>query len=186
MSSLLVASKLDDFLSEKEVFLDTDFLLSLYKSKQFLAEVVPYLIESYPIIDSFVSFEFLRNVVSLKEIEARKKFLADEIFYPFVEAPAKFEQVKTNALILSGIYHHDKSDGAGPIDLFIAARTMLGGGRQCILTGNKKHFPSCVFDVIAIFSWESKKEITQTYLIKFNQEKVDECLEKIKRDLHES
>jgi len=77
-----------------------------------------------------------------------------------------FLKIKENALILSRIYAHHKIYSASVIDLLLAGRAMYHRYRPLILTGNKKDFPSCVFNIETVFTWENEvtNQVKQYYL----------------------
>jgi len=58
---------------------------------------------------------------------------------------------------------------------------MLHGTNRILITGNKKDFPSCVFDTVGIICIEEKSNgsIKPFTAIRLNYDKFDDCYEKL-------
>ena len=102
-----------------------------------------------------------------------------------------FPKLSANALLLSKIFAHQNlskknsnSKAISFVDLYLSSLLMYLKNKAVLITGNKKHFPSCIFDVIGVINFEGEDEgIRALSIVEFNQEKFDGCyssLEKLK------
>lgn len=89
-------------------------------------------------------------------------------------------------MLLSKIFAHQSNHHASSIvDLFLASNLMYLKNATMLITGNKKDFPSCVFDTMGVMNYEEttnkgEEKIQAFYLIKFNENKFDACYKKLK------
>lgn len=167
----------------KYIYLDNDFLRALSENAGFAKNIYKLLIKSHLVIDNLVRLEFLRDIFIPNQKENKEKFISNNFF----EAPAlcseTFIKLQENALLLSRIYKHQIQEKhkniackASPVDLLLAARIMLNCEKELLITGNKKDFPSSIFDVIRILPYECKQgNIIPFCIIKFNKNKFDKC-----------
>ncbi|HYD35040.1 MAG TPA: hypothetical protein VD999_03145 [Vitreimonas sp.] len=190
---LFYDQRITSLVQDKYIFLDNDFLSLLFTNEEAFREAYSCLAGSYFLLDSLTIFEFLRNIFVPKERKIREKFLASSlgntsVFFLATDHNDIYIKTRENALILSKIYAHQgingnkKSGGPGPIDLFLAAKLMIYSKRNHLLiTGNKKDFPTVIFDTLSILNIEDKNSGTMRCysLVSFNQEKFDDCFEKL-------
>lgn len=123
------------------IFCDADFLTILFKSEEFLTEVLPLFSEKFLVIDVFTKLEFLRDVFLTEQRNFKEQFLSKR-FVTAEHHQEIFNALYTNALILSRIYAHRKRTGASLVDLLLAARLMRASKNSVLITGNAKDFPS--------------------------------------------
>lgn len=158
------------------IFCDNDFLSMLFNNEDFLIELLGLLNEKSLFIDSYTRIEFLRDVSVPKSLQIKEEFLGS-----FIEAEDHvdiYKTIKNNALILSYLYAHNKRAGASLIDLFLAARMMGASYRSYIVTGNKKDFPSFIFDTISVINYEQKDgSMRAISILQFNKDKFEKTYE---------
>ncbi len=99
-------------------------------------------------------------------------------------------QTRKIALELSSIYaSQKKAQGASLTDLFLAAQLAKTGDKCALLTGNRKDFPSIMFDVVSIFNIETNEDGIKSFsLLKLNDtnyQKYKENLAKIDNKIRE-
>ena len=181
--TFFVSANFQQNLLGKRIYLDNDFLGTLYYDEELLTEIFHYTFEqSTLMIDPLTRFEFLRSIFI--DVTNRENFILQEIFVIALNHPEIFSKIQDNALILSKIYAH-KNNGvkASLVDLFLAGRIMLEPPLSTkIITANKKDFPSCIFDIDGTISKVNKDESVQTYcLLSFNQEKFDKAQKELKK-----
>lgn len=156
---LLSNKDLNGILTNQYVLLDGDFLGKLYEDEEFLGEFVSLLSKSSLMLDPMVAFEFLRDVFDPEYRKQKEKFLDDEIFNKTNNHQNVFLKIQENALLLSKIYaHKNKSKGVSTSDLYLASRIFQLPSNSVLITGNKKHFPSCVFSVVGVINVEDQKD----------------------------
>ena len=64
----------------------------------------------------------------------------------------------------------------------LASVLMYLNGKSVLITGNKKDFPSCVFDIVSVLNFEAADgNVRAISIIKFNQEKFDECYKSLEK-----
>ena len=169
------------------VFLDNDFLGIIFEDDELLRTSMQLLSGSYITIDGFTRLEFLRDVW-LPEIRDKKElFLANtDIFSPVAEHQIIFEAMRENALELSRLYAHKKRAGVSMVDLLLAGRAMMIE-HSIIITGNKKDFPSFIFDVVGVTNFEQNDGTMRSIsAVKFNRTKYAECVEAYRKVLGRS
>ena len=167
--------------------LDNDFLGALF-SDNFLFLAMKDLLNDYPFVyDNLTSFEFFRDIFVPNQIELREKFLSKDIFFPLTDHQEIYTKTQTNALILSKIYAQNDSklkikNTASFVDIYMASRLMSLGSKYLLITGNKKDFPSYIFDTKGIIVNEEANGFMRNYsLLAFNPDKFDKCFEELGR-----
>jgi hypothetical protein len=172
MIELHATSDIQNTLSNNYLLPDNDFLSELYKNINFLKKFIEYSSRSNILLESMVAFEFLRDVFDPKYRQAKEKFLDNEFFNKTTNHVSIFNKIQDSALLLSKIYaHQGKSKGVSNTDLYLAARMMSLPKNSLLITGNKIHFPSCIFTLVTIISlYDSISENVQNYyVLKFDQ-----------------
>lgn len=160
----------------KYIYPDNDFLGQLYEHEEVFEDFIGFLPDAALIIDPFIELEFRRDVFLPEQKDLKEKFINNPLFLPASDHQSQYMKVKTNALLLSQIYAHQSQHGASLSDLFLAGRLMLNPEAGFIITGNRKDFPSCIFNNGAILNLESDNGTSQPfYLIEFDIKKFDEC-----------
>lgn len=170
-------------LSGKYIFLDNDFLGKLYSDEYVLAQCIDKFKTSYLAIDDFNKFEFLRDVFLPQQRTLKEQFLSLEIFYPVEFHQETLRKIYDNALLISQIYSHaNHNKGWGTVDLLLAGRIVYHYKNSVLITGNRKHFSSVLFDTVGLLNTESQDGTVQTfYIIALNKEKFDKAVEKLNR-----
>lgn len=167
-------------LSGSYLFFDSAFVIALLQDEEFMASFFEKAQGCDFYIDTFVEFELLRGAYA-SQLLTRKEFLSkwtDRV----ILHPELMTALIDNALVLSRIYAHQKSNGenasksASFVDLFLAAQLMKHAGRSYLITPNKKDFPSCIFDVdgTIVYVPEGGSPTTH-FVLSFNKAKFDEC-----------
>lgn len=172
----------------KYIYLDNDFLKALSEDDNFAQSIYRLLAKGYLAIDNLVRLEFLRDIFIPDQREEKEKFIINNNFFKqSILHPETFIEQQNNALLLSRMYQQQiqktkKNTGchASPVDLLLASRIMLNYERELLITGNKRDFPSCIFDIIHIFPHELPQgNIVPFCLIKFNKNKFDKCFKEL-------
>lgn len=166
-------------LSGKYILVDNDFLSFLFEDGEHLYETLKIFTESFLTIDPFTKLEFLRDVFVPQNRRFKEDFIShEEVFCHAESHPEIFNQIQENALLLSKVFAHNRSgkSGCSTVDLLLAGRAMLQCESSAIITGNKKDFPSSVFDTNGILSYETKEGNIRSFsVIAFNKEKYLAC-----------
>jgi len=181
---VVVDADVSKFLSSRYIYFDNDFLSILYRGVEVFNKVMPLFIDSFLFVDPFTRFEFLRGIYVPGEKEPMEKFIDSEAFTQPTNNNQIFQNIQTNALQLSLIYSHKGfPKGAGTIDLLLAGRLMTQANfKPLLVTGNKKDYPSCVFDTKSIISIEQNDGQMKPYcIVEFNQNKLEKCLSDLKQ-----
>jgi len=174
---MILAPRIDsDDLRGKYIFFDNDFLGSIFSDPELLKNSLT-LIDGYRVIDGFTRLEFLREVWIPEIREEKEKFLNSDIFSPVIEHQELFRQVRENALELSRLYAHEnngsRKGSVSIVDLLLAG-TLMFYPNSVLITGNKKDFPSCIFDTKGVFNFEQGDgNMRAISLVKFNQDKFE-------------
>lgn len=180
----IISSEFKEKLSGKWIFLDNDFLSALFKEKELFQQAIKLLTYGNLIIDSLTAFEFLRDIYVPQERILREQFISKSIFIPAINQWQVLSKIQENALLLSKIYSHNgiSKKKSSLVDLFLAARLMLNTN-SLLITGNKKDFPSCIFDTLGVLNYEQTGDgsIRAFSLIEFNRKKFDECYSKLEK-----
>ena len=157
--------------SGKLVYFDNDILFLFFTYIELNDGVFAYCKQGEAIIDPLTRFEFLRDLYDPRQLKIKEQFLAS-----FLIATTQAEQVKFiqgNALTISRIYAIRKKEHiAKPsyVDLMLAARIMGFAKSSILVTGNRKDFPSCLFDIEALISFEEQNGIIRNvYVLTFNE-----------------
>ena len=169
----------------KQIFIDNDFLGLLFEHEDVLRQFIELLPDCILVIDPFIELEFRRDVFLPKQRILKEEFVNGPIFLSISDEQEIYKKVRTNTLLLSQIYAHQKENDkntASLVDLLLAARVMFATNPSLILTGNRRDFPSCIFDTIAILNLESKNGIAQPfYLVEFNPDKFNICYKSFRK-----
>lgn len=170
-------------LKGKAIFVDSDFLGVLYSDEEIFEETLKTLPGNL-YIDPFVRFEFLRDVTDLQKRINKQTFLNGKVFNPAISHPELYIKVRDIAINLSYIYaSQNKAKGVSIVDLMLAAQLIRSPNDSIILTGNRKDYPSIIFDAVTILNYEPKddnvRSITALKLNKDNYEYHKQNLENI-------
>ncbi|MDO8659435.1 MAG: hypothetical protein Q7K54_02430 [Candidatus Parcubacteria bacterium] len=167
-------------LSGRYILLDNDFLGEIFKDKNILESIVKKFPTSYLTIDEFNKFEFLREVFLPSQITLKEEFISQEsIFFPSEFHHETLKKIYTNGLIISQIYAHQSASkgikGWGTVDLLLAGRLMMSHQNSALITGNRRHFLSCVFDTVGLININKGDETIQVFsILVFNKSRFDE------------
>lgn len=170
------------------IFVDNDFLGQIFRDQALLDYFYDIFGDRIMTIDQHVWLEFLRDSFSNKLLVTKQQFInnADAFDFPTIGNDIYFGLQK-NALILSRIYafqrkikENHKSSNASPTDLMLAARIMNHPDNSILITGNKKDYSSCIFDLLGVISYEkSGGEIISYSIISFNKTKFETCFSQL-------
>jgi hypothetical protein len=169
--------------SSRYIFFDTDFLDRVFKDGEFFTSVTNVLKEASILLDPLTSFEFNRDVLNIREVEERSKFLAAGLFFPASNHATVYSDLILNALLLSKVYKKNGVNGASTVDFLLAARIMyMRGSKPLLLTANRKHFPSCIFTTIGIITYEdnSSGDLTTYPILEFDESKFKKMYEELR------
>ena len=161
---------------DKQIFLDNDFLSFLFENEDVTRKMPSIFSESILAIDPLSEFEFLRDIYVPSERILREQFISFSIFTSALNHQEIYLKIQANALLLSKLYaHHYPKCKPSSIDLFLAGRLMYNRDNSCLITGNKKDFPTFIFDTDGVISAEKDQlnGMRSFCLMKFNQEKFD-------------
>jgi len=181
---ILASSNTSSVIENKHLFFDNDFLSELFHDEEVLKEVLNIFRSNPLVVDPLIKFEFLRSVFLPAQTNLKKAFIEKDIFVPANLHPEIFVKLQDNALLLSKIYAHQDS-GRGTIkysfvDLFLAARLMFQYKLALLVTGNKKDFPSYLFEVEGVINIEQSDGIMKPYsVLSFNNAKFKKCNEEL-------
>ncbi|MEK7577663.1 MAG: hypothetical protein AAB492_03565 [Patescibacteria group bacterium] len=178
---LLFSLGLHQSLSGKYSYVDNDFLSELYNNTNVLTEFATF-IQSNSVqllIDPFIEFEFLRDIFLPIQVDNRRKFLSKDFFTMAPMHQEQFKIIQVNAMVLSRIYKHKSNNNKSSsslVDLLLAGRLSYQG-YPLLITGNKKDFPSCIFDTLGVINIEHEGdgEMRVFSIIKFNKDKFEVC-----------
>jgi len=161
-------------LKDTYIFLDNDFLGSIFSDVELLHGSLE-LVGEQLVISTFTRIEFLRDVY-LPEIRKKKEsFLESKVFLPMADHQIVFEKTRENALLLSRLYAHNKKVGASLVDLLLAG-TLMMYEKAVLVTGNKKDFPSFLFDTVGVMNFEQVDGgMRAISVVKFNPDKFRAC-----------
>lgn len=165
--------------------IDNDFLSQIFHDEELLEGTLALFSGRKIFLYPFTEFEFLRDVFMPKIRVFKEEFIAKSIFGHIKQKThlEVFPKVQENALLLSKIFAHQGHAGKSSfVDLVLAGLLMYLRGKAVLITGNKKDFPSCVFDVLSVMNIEQKDGNMRAFcMIEFNQGKFDSCLTKLER-----
>jgi len=115
----------------------------------------------------------------------KKAFLTQPFFLSFPHNQEIFMQLAENAMLLSLIYSHkghNKNTKISLVDLFLGSRCMLNAPSMQIITGNKKDFPTSVYDIVSIINIEQNDGSIKPYsIVQFNKQKFNACYKEIQK-----
>lgn len=179
---VLTTADLQTHIQDKYIYFDNDFLGELFEDKRTFALVIRAISFNPIIIDPLTKFEFLRSVFLPAQLEPKREFIESVMFAPAPMHPLIWLKLQVNALLLSNIYAHQNSaKGCSFVDLFLSARIMAQHVNYVLITGDRKGFPDCVFDVLSVINIQQKDEkFKPYYLVVFNKSKFDKCLADLK------
>src|SRR3990172_13119063 len=191
---MFLNSDASEVIQQNILFTDSDFLGLIYHDKELLKETLALLVDKKLNLYPFTEFEFLRDVFTPEIRILREQFLASSYFAHIKEEThlRVFPELQTNALLLSKIYAQQSAGNKSRnskcisfVDLFLASILMFLKDKAVLITGNKKDFPSCVFDIVAVLNFEAEDGCVRAIsIVKFNQTKFDscyECLQKLEK-----
>lgn len=193
--SLIASCDLQSLFNKKDIYLDNDFLHRLSQDDQLTKDFSKLINTKESLkIDNFVRFEFLRDVSVPKQVNFNQQFLSNNFFH-LLKNDLDLDKITINAIILSKIYkieNHqvseekellEKQTGPSITDFFLAARMMIDYKNRLLITGNKKHFPSYIFDINHVINTENplNRKINHFFILSFNKEKFDTCFQKLNR-----
>lgn len=186
----ILSQDLQKLIVSKYLFLDSDFLNEVYKDEKFFAQFAGLVYGlSYPMIDPLIEFEFSRSVTSPEEARKIESFIRSEIFSPVPRSQEIFVKIQDNAFILSKIYalhsHGENGKHASLVDLFLAGRLMTySPGVACVITGNTRDYPGCLFDVLGVITKYQKDSRFQSFgILTLNQDKFREEYQNLEKAL---
>ena len=178
MTGLRISRDLtEETLAGKYIFLDNDFLSTLFLDYQTLTDLLDLCKRGHILIDPFTRFEFLQTVYLPKQRELKESFVDSDIFIPATDHQTVNSQVRDNAYTLSYLYAHNNCKGAGVVDLFLAGRSVLHSPNSVIITGNKKHFPDVIFDMLGVLNREENGNVRAYSAVSFNRSKYDTAVQ---------
>ena len=169
----------------KIVVLDGDALGLLSREHHIISSITSFMAGAEFILYPFVEFEFLRDFFEPKQRILKEQFIARPLF-GHLEERVHLEilpKLTEDALLLSKIYKHkhqahkiDPQNASSLVDLLLAAFLMYGKEDFVLFTGNKKDFPTCIFDTLGVLSYEEDNGVMSSfYIIAFNEKKFDSC-----------
>ncbi len=187
----IISPDLQKHITSKYLFLDSDFLNEIYKDEDLFSQFTSLVYGfSYPMIDPLIEFEFSRSVTSPKEAVKMDKFVKSEIFTPVSRNQEIFVKIQDNAFILSKIYALHSNGDAGKhaslVDLFLAGRLMTySSGVACVITGNTRDYPGCIFDVLGVITKYQKDSRLQSFgILTLNQDKFRDEYQRLEKALN--
>ena len=167
------------------LLLDNDFISELFRDSEILKEFLSIYKETIFLIDPLIKFEFLRDVFEPKQRRIKKAFISQSIFLPIYDTQEDTVKLRENAMLLSIIYSHkghNRNSKISLVDLFLGSRCMLNAPSLQVITGNKKDFPTSVYDIIKIINIEQNDGIIKPYsLLKFNKEKFNKYYKEVQK-----
>lgn len=165
------------------VYLDNDFVSFLYQNYESITEIESIFSECHLWVDPLTKFEFLRGIYVPREKELMTRFINS--FEEPINHNDIFVKMRENALNLSLIYsHRGRTKGVSTVDLLLAGRLMYQQNfKPLLVTGNKKDFPSFIFDLVGVINNEDKNtgNINSFSILEFNSDKYKNCLEDLKK-----
>lgn len=179
---LLSNQNIFDVLQNNYLILDSDFLGKLFDEPEFLEDFLLVSKASSILLDPFIAFEFLRDVFDPEIKKLKEVFLDSDFFNPATNHSDLFLKIQEQALILSKIYaHNNRSKGVGTIDLFLAARLLKSPVNTLIITGNKKDYPSCIFNIKAVLNIEDQnsESVRCFSVVELDREKLKKCYDNL-------
>ena len=168
--------------AKRVALVDNDFLGLLYHDEDILKGTLGLFSGKQIYLYPFTEFEFLRDVFTPEVRTLKEKFIAQSIFGHIKEDSHMkvFPKLLENALLLSKIFAHQTKKGnkntSSFVDLILAGFLMFLKDRVILITGNKKDFPSCVFDTLSVLNTEQEDDSMRAIcIVAFNQNKFEAC-----------
>lgn len=168
------------------IFIDNNFLGLIYHDAELLGDTVVLLAGKQVYLYPFTEFEFLRDVFAPQQRALKEQFIVQALFGHIKEDNHMkfFPKFLKNALLLSKIFAHQsgnhKKNTSSFVDLLLASVLMYLTDKAILITGNKKDFPSCVFDTLSVLNTEQEDgHMKAICLIGFNQGKFDSCYKEL-------
>jgi len=174
---VFVSDGIRSVLKGRYIYLDNDFLGVLYGNKETFSGLFPILSVGVLMIDPFTKFEFLRDIFLPNERVYMENFVDSSIFTEPPNHNDVFQKIQINGMILSRIYSHQgRKNGISTVDLLLAGRLMYNNN-TLLITGNKKDFPSCVFNILGVINIENKNNgsLQSFSILEFDVEKFNVC-----------
>lgn len=183
---VIASNGLDKLIENKQLLLDNDFLGCLFSDSSVFQKVKFICASGSFLLDPLTRFEFLRGIYVPKLRIVSEEFIKQPFFFPAVNHQTVFMKQEVNSLLLSQLYSHNNcGQGCSFVDLFLGARLMLLSKRAVLITGDKKHFPSCIFDLMGVISVEMIIKDNETFrnfaVISFNEEKFSRCYSELEK-----
>lgn len=165
-----------EVLTNKYIFLDTNYLGLMYEDPDVLEDTIKYF-PGYLTVDPFIKFEFLRDIYFPEHRIQLEKFITSNIFKEVEDHQEVFTALKNNALLLSRLYGYkngNKKSSPEIVDMILAAQLMRLNKNAVLVTANKKDFPSYIFDVHMVFNYEKGDgSMLAVSVINFNADKFN-------------
>lgn len=170
-------------ISRPFIFIDNDCLNYVYDHAVLLNELTDDFGLKKLFIYPFTEFEFLRDI-SLLEIRLLKQQFIENPFFSKISTDLHMKNLPKfieNALLLSKIYTQEKYTGKSSfVDLLLAGMLMAIKNKGALITGNRKDFPSCIFDTLGTINLEFDHDDHKIiYVLAFNKDKFEECNNKL-------
>lgn len=182
--NLLISKATQETFTNKYIFLDNDFLSLISEDFQAFRDTLELCKRGSLYIDTLTRIEFLRDTFVPRLREVKEKFIDNyEIFSMVTDSSQIFETIRKNALYLSYLYAHSGSTSASTVDLLIAGRALLYVPRSLIITGNRKDFPSVLFETEGVLNYEEEKggQVRAFSIVSFNRDKYDSAVQRLSR-----
>lgn len=181
----VLCSVANDFdFEERFLYLDNDFLTFVYKDEVSFASIFETLSKSVLIVDPLTKFEFLRGMYVPTE-KTNMEIFVNRFRMSLSEKDKIFQNLQKDALNLSLIYSHKgRTNGVSTVDLLLASRIIQNKEKiPLLITGNRKDFPSFIFDTKAIFNIENSKndETRMFFVLELNQNHFDLCMKDLEK-----
>jgi hypothetical protein len=178
-----------DLVAGQQIYLDADMLGVLVRDKtgEQANQFFGLFAGATFIIHPLIRFEFLRDIFVPKQRAIKEDFIDDkEWFVHDVDHQEVHVKVRDRAMDLSQIYAHagqkTRHTGWSTIDLILAARVGTGNKDTLLLTGNRKDYPSVVFDQLATIVFSNSDDSQSVFtLLRFNADAYSACMDGIKR-----
>ncbi len=152
---IFLSDKILSVLANKQVFIDNDYLSLMFQNEEVFKKSLEIFSKSTLFIDPYTEFEFLRDIYVPADRIMREQFLSYGVFVPALKHQEIYSKIQENALLLSKLYAHQNSKThPSSIDLLLAGRLMYHKSNICLISGNKKDFPSCIFRTSGVISLE--------------------------------
>ncbi|MBD3365949.1 hypothetical protein GF360_01245 [candidate division WWE3 bacterium] len=175
---MLITKNLSENLKRKFIFVDNDFLSFTFRNPKSFKKIVGFLAENRLTLDSLTYFEFLRDSFLPETKKERQNFLMEGLFEKDKNLKTQVDKRQNNALHLSHIYaHNGKCKGVSYVDYMLGSLLMHHHREGVLVTGNKKDFPSILFDTLGTLTFEDTKKHKPRifWFLTFNKNKFYTC-----------